>query len=76
VDTSIPAAPVLLVYGVAVTVAFLATGSRWLVDMTGLGYLVPGDWATLGPLITRATVAGLVGFALAGAVIGVRLRRY
>jgi hypothetical protein len=76
IDTSIPAAPVLLVYGVVTMVMFLSTGSKLLADLPGFTLLVQGDWVSVAALATRTALIASSGFLVAGAVAVFRLRRY
>jgi hypothetical protein len=45
-------------------------------DISGISQLAPGSWASVAPLAFRTVIALLVGFAIAGALVRLSLRRY
>ena len=75
-DTNMPTAFVVLGYIVAGTLVYVLRHDSVLFDATGVVGLAPGDWSSLRPLAIRSAGMLVLGFAAAGAVIRLSLRRY
>lgn len=76
VDTSMPAAFVVLGVPVVLGIVYTATQSTAAFEWLGLTAIEPGSWASLRPLMTRAAIGILPAFLIAGALVELRLRRY
>lgn len=76
VDSAMPAAFVVLGYAVAGGLALLVRRSPILFELTGFAQATHGSWTSVMPLALRTAIALIVGFAIAGALIRLRLRRY
>lgn len=74
-DTSVPAAVVLLAFVGAVLVSFFSARSLLPLDVLGVTEASPGYWSTLAPLALRALVAAPIGFVLVGALARLNLPR-
>lgn len=74
-DTSVPAAAVLLGFFALVLAEYLSLRRLVSVELLGLQGLIVGDWRSLGPLAIRAVLFAPVAFAATGALDAVRLRR-
>lgn len=74
-DTSVPAAVVLLAFVVAVLVSFFSARSLLPLDAIGVTEAAPGYWSTLAPLALRALVAAPIGFVLVGSLARLNLPR-
>ena len=76
VDTSLPAAIVVLGYTVAGGMMLVLRHSQAVFDATGIGQLATGSWASVAPLAIRTAIALVAGFGVAGALVRLSLRRY
>lgn len=75
-DTSMPAAIVVLGYGVVGMILFMTRQSTYAFELTGLAQAAHGDFTSLAPLATRTGIVLLVGYPIAAALTHLRLRRY
>ena len=76
IDTSMPAAFVVLGYPLLTVLVFLTTESLAPFELLGIRGIVNGRLETLGPMAVRAAIGVVPAFLLAGALIELRLRRY
>lgn len=75
VDTSMPAAAVLLAYLVIVLTTYMAAGTLLPLDVLGFTALEPGRWRSLKPLAIRAFIGAPVGFLTVGVLVCLGLPR-
>jgi len=76
VDTSMPAAFVILGVPLVFGLIYMATQSMAPFEWLGFTVIEEGSWASLRPLVTRTAIGIIPAFVLAGALIQLRLRRY
>jgi hypothetical protein len=76
VDTSMPAAFVILGYPVLGGLVYLTTKSIAPFEWLGLTVIETNDWSSLGPMAVRTAIGIVPAFAIAGALLQLRLRRY
>jgi hypothetical protein len=76
VDTTMPAAFVVLGLPLLCGLVYVMTQSLAPFEWLGFTAIEPGSWRSLGPLMTRTAIGVVPAFLLAGALIQLRLRRY
>lgn len=78
-DTTMPAAFVVLGYGVAGALVYATRHSAIVFELPGFAQLSPGNWASAAPLALRAAIELVPAFLIAGAAVQMtrfRPRRY
>lgn len=75
-DTAMPAAFVILGYGVAGGLLYVTQHSTFVFDVLGFRQLAADDWASVAPLALRVAIGIVPAFLIAGALVHLNLRRY